>query len=79
MATPSFVAGNGELCGVVDVMAFGPLTGPATPQDGEVVFSTTLTTSGDGVSILAGDTLWFYTLLRQPDGEWRLAGGGTGP
>jgi hypothetical protein len=79
LITPSFVAGNGDLCGMLDVLAVGPLSEPATPQDGELLFSTTLTTSGDGVSIEAGDTLWFYTLVRQPDGSWRIAGGGTGP
>ena len=78
-ATPSFVVGNGDLCGALDVLAFGPLTGPATPQDGEVIFSTTLTTSGDGASIPAGDSLWFYSLVRQPDGSWRIVGGGSGP
>jgi len=79
LAMPTFVVGNGELCGALDVLAFSPLTGPATPRDGEVIFSTTLTTRGDGVSIEDGDTLWFYQLIRQPGGAWRLTGGGTGP
>lgn len=79
LALPTFVVGNGELCGALDVLAFSQLMGPATPRDGEVIFSTTLTTRGDGVSIEEGDTLWFYQLVRQPNGAWRLAGGGTGP
>lgn len=79
LATSTFTIGNGELCGGVKVSAFTPLTQPATPRDGEVVYATTLTTSGDGVSIDAGDITWFYTLERQPSGAWRLTGGGSGP
>ncbi len=79
LATPAFVAGNGDLCGVLDVTAFTSLTGPATPDGGEVVFSTTLTTRGGDVSMPDGDHTWFYTLIRQPDGAWRIAGGGSGP
>jgi hypothetical protein len=79
LATSTFVVGNGELCGVLDVTGFNGLTGPAVPRDGEVVFSTTLTTGGDDRSIQEGDQTWFYTLVRQPNGAWRLAGGGSGP
>jgi hypothetical protein len=79
LALSSFVIGNGELCGAVHVSAFTPLIGPAGPGDGELVYSTTLTTDGDGVSIPAGDVIWFYALDRQPNGAWRLAGGGSGP
>lgn len=79
LATPTFFRGNGELCGGPDVSAFTPLRGPATPRDGEVVFSTTLTTRGGDGSMPDGDNLWFYSLVRQPNGAWRLAGGGSGP
>jgi hypothetical protein len=75
----TFVVGNGELCGALHVSAFSSLTGPATPDDREVVFATTLTTNGDGASIPAGDITWFYALDQQPSGAWRLAGGGSGP
>lgn len=78
LATPSFIV-NGDLCGVLDVVAYGPLTEPATPQDGEVIYSTTLTTRGGDVSMPDGDHTWFFSLHRQPNGAWRVAGGGSGP
>lgn len=80
LATPTFTFGNGELCGSVVVSAIGPLVGPATPSDHEVVFATVLTTGGDGGrSIRPGEVDWFYALERQPNGAWRLTGGGSGP
>lgn len=79
LSTQTFVVGNGELCGALHVTAFTALGGPATPRDGEVVFSTTVTTRGGDASMPDGDHLWFYTLTRQPSGAWRLSGGGTGP
>lgn len=79
LAAPTFVVGNGELCGALHVTAFGALTGPATPRDGEVTFSTPLTTTGGDASMPDGEHLWFYTLDRQPNGASRLAGGGSGP
>ena len=77
---PTFVKGNGELCGSVDVSAFSPLSEPAHPNETEYVYSTTLLTSGsaDG-SIQPGSQLWFYDLLRQADGRWLIRGGGSGP
>ena len=77
--TATFVVGNGELCGVLDVIVFTPLTEPATPQDGEVIYSTTLTTRSGDVSMPDGDHTWFFSLHRQPDGAWRIASGGSGP
>jgi hypothetical protein len=79
LVTSTFTIGNGELCGAVRVSAYRVNPTPATPADGEVIFATTLTTSGDGVSIPAGDVSWFYDLLRQPSGTWRIVGGGSGP
>jgi hypothetical protein len=71
--------GNGELCGVLDVTAFTGPDGGARPSDDELVYSTTLTTRGGDRSMPDGDHTWFYSLVRQPDGEWRIAGGGSGP
>jgi hypothetical protein len=76
----TFTYGNGELCGSTHVTAFRIAGQPATPSNAEVVFATTLTTGGsaDG-SVPAGNITWFYDLQRQPNGAWRLAGGGSGP
>ena len=79
LTTSTFIVGNGDLCGVLDVTAFSVPDGAARPSDGEVVYSTTLTTRGGDVSMPDGNHTWFYSLVRQPDGEWRIAGGGSGP
>jgi len=79
LTTSSFVLGNGELCGALTVTAYGALGQPANPRDGTVIFSTTLTTEGGDQSMSNGDHTWFYSLERQPDGAWRLVGGGSGP
>jgi hypothetical protein len=79
LTTATFVKGNGELCGETRVSDY-----KINPEPGgggtEKVYSTTITTSGtsDG-SIQAGSMTWFYDLVQQPDGSWRIAGGGSGP
>ena len=79
LATSAFVKGNGELCGGTDVTAYR-IDGNVQPSPDEVIFTTILTTTGDdGRSIPAGEMIWFYSLMRQPDGAWRLTGGGSGP
>lgn len=78
LATSTFRQGNGDLCGGTDVTDYR-IDGQVQPSVDEVVFSTTLTTTGDNESIPAGEMLWFYSLMRQPNGAWRLTGGGTGP
>jgi hypothetical protein len=80
LGTATFRVGNGELCGATTVTAIRVTGDPATPSGDEVVFATVLTTTGTrDRSVRAGDTIWFYSLDRQPNGAWRLAGGGTGP
>ena len=80
LTTPTFRKGNGELCGFVRVTRARIDGAPATPSAKETVFGTTLTTDGDGgQSIEAGELMWFYDLIRQPTGAWRIAGGGSGP
>jgi hypothetical protein len=80
LATESFGKGSGELCGNARVSAYRIDGEPARPSADEVVFSTTLTTAGsDDGSIEPGEIIWFYSLDRQPNGSWRIVGGGTGP
>jgi hypothetical protein len=78
LATSTFTFGNGELCGRVSVKSYTPVGDPATPGD-QAIFSTNLITEGGGASMPNGLHTWFYTLLRQADGAWRLVGGGSGP
>lgn len=79
MTSPSFKIGNGELCGALRVLAYSIDGDPARPSDGEVVYATTLTTTGGDASMPDGQHTWFYTLTRQANGEWRISGGGSGP
>jgi hypothetical protein len=79
VTAPTFGKGNGELCGEVRVRAFEPPDGSAG-SDTERVFHIILTTDGDGgQSIDPGRLAWFYSVQRQPDGRWLVAGGGSGP
>lgn len=80
LATETFRKGNGELCGATRVSAYRMEPVPARPSSEEVVFATNLTTTGsDDGSIEPGPLIWFYSLDRQPDGSWRIVGGGSGP
>ena len=80
LGTETFRKGNGELCGETTVISARVNGDPATPSSDEVVFASTLITTGtaDG-SVPDGEITWFYALGRQPDGSWRLTGGGSGP
>ena len=80
VGTASFGFGSGELCGHTTVTAYTISIPPATPNATEAVFATSLTTTGtaDG-SVQPGSLTWFYDLKRQPSGEWRIVGGGSGP
>lgn len=79
-ATETFTVGSGDLCGgaTVEDVRIHP-TGPARPSEDEVVIATTLTITGGDASMPDGEQTWFYVLGRQPDGSWRLTGGGSGP
>ena len=79
LSTDAGRQGNGDLCGGVRVSAYRIAGEPATPNDHEVVFGTTVQTTGGDVSLPDGPHTWFYDLVRQPDGAWRIAGGGSGP
>lgn len=79
LTTATFGKGSGELCGDPGVSAYKVNPVPAGGAT-ELVYATTVTTgdSSDG-SIRAGSMTWFYDLVKQPDGTWRVAGGGSGP
>lgn len=77
-----FLAGDdGDLCGQTRVTAYQLAPGePAHPNASEDVFAVELTTTGsDDGTIRPGGLAWFYSLDRQPDGTWRITGGGSGP
>lgn len=79
LTTSTFVHGNGDLCGVITLKEFTMDVKPAQPGDGEAIFATELATEGGDETMPAGHHTWFYSLKKQPSGEWRLVGGGSGP
>ncbi|CAL8974048.1 hypothetical protein CELL_01685 [Cellulomonas sp. T2.31MG-18] len=79
LAASSFSFGNGELCGHLKVLPYTEPGQPALPGDGEAIFSTVLTVAGADASMNNGKNTRFYDLKQQPDGQWRLVGGGSGP
>lgn len=85
LAVGTFTAYNGDLCGYLTVTAYRIYgknidgLGLRLEDVREVVFATMITTRGGDIALPDGDHTWFYSLDRQPDGSWRLAGGGTGP
>ena len=73
----TFRTGTGELCGAVCLSAFRADGDPIRPSPTEVLYGMTLTTGGStDRSIPAGDFLWTYELVRQPNGAWRIVGAG---
>lgn len=80
LTTATFTKGNGELCGVVTIGSYTSATGPAATGN-EMIYSITLqvTTGSKDGTVPSGAVLWFYTLHHQPNGSWRLTGGGSGP
>jgi hypothetical protein len=81
LGTANFVQrGGGELCGATQVKSYAIGGGAPSPFSDEVVYATTLETTGSGDgSVPPGTITWFYDLKRQADGSWRLVGGGSGP
>ena len=76
----TFVLGNGELCGDVDVKTVNVATDTVQTADGEMTFATQMVTNGSGDgSIPPGELTWFYSLKKQSSGSWRLVSGGSGP
>ena len=72
--------GGGELCGATKIKSFRIDGAAPSPFTDEVVYATTLVTTGsDDGSVQPGALTWFYDLKRQTDGAWRLVGGGSGP
>jgi hypothetical protein len=75
----TFRTGTGELCGAVNLSAYRADGDPIRPSPTEVLYGMTLTTGGStDRSIPAGDFLWTYDLVRQPNGAWRIVGAGQG-
>lgn len=78
-AASTFVFGNGELCGRLQMHSYAINPQPAGNPANDLVFATTIRVTGGDQSMPDGDHTWFYTLKRQPNGAWRLTGGGSAP
>ena len=79
LATPDFTGGTDDYCRLLRVTGFGALSEPAQINATEVEFSLTLTTSGGDESLPDGSHTWFFELVAQAGGGWRVHGGGSGP
>jgi hypothetical protein len=79
LATPKFSDGTDSYCRGVRVTGFGALVDPAQPNTSEVEFSLKLKTSGGDQTVPDGWHTWFFSLVRQAGGAWRVDGGGDGP
>jgi hypothetical protein len=79
LVTSTFFVGSGELCGALKVLSYTEPGQPALPGNGEAIFPIELTVTGADASMRDGVNTWFYDLKQQPNGEWRLVGGGSGP
>lgn len=80
LTTRTFTHGNGELCGDVTIDSFTRAAGGAV-NGNEITYAITLhvVTGSKDCTIPAGDVTWFYELRHQPDGSWKIVGGGSGP
>jgi hypothetical protein len=81
LVAPSGAQQVDSFCGSIQVHSFqiiGDGNG-AAPNAHEVVFATMLGVSGGDVTLPDGSHTIFFDLLQQPGGEWRIAGGGSGP
>jgi hypothetical protein len=79
LATPKFSDGTDSYCRGVRVTGFGALVDPAQPNTSEVEFSLEVKTSGGDQTVPDGWHTWFFSLVRQAGGAWRVDGGGDGP
>lgn len=79
LATQAFAEQTEAFCTQVRVMAYRVFATPATLSDTYVEFGLSLTTSGGGEALDNGSHTWFYSMVRQTGGTWRVDGGGSGP
>ena len=79
LATSGFGDGTHDYCEGLRVTGFGAVSEPAQITADAVEFSISLTTSGGDETVPDGSHTWFFSLVRQPGGAWRVNGGGGGP
>lgn len=79
LATQEFLDETEGYCSRVRVTGFRVFADPATIRDGEVEFALSLRTSGGDETLPDGSHIWFFSLVRQAGGGWRVQGGGSGP
>lgn len=79
LATPGSSDGTHDYCDLMRVTGFDLASEPAQINADEVEFSLVLGTSGGDETVPDGSHAWFFALVRQPGGAWRVNGGGSGP
>lgn len=79
LATQDFADQTRAYCSGVRVTGFRVVSNPAAVSEAEIAFGLSLTTSGGDETVPDGSHPWFFSLVRQADGAWRVQGGGSGP
>jgi hypothetical protein len=79
LSTEKMLNRNGDLCGRVEISKTRVEGNPVELDAGSLTYETTLTVTDADESMHDGENTWFYSLKREDDGAWRVAGGGTGP
>lgn len=72
---------RGDLCSLgVSSYEIDGADRDTSPSADQRVVAATLTTGGNcDLTVPAGQVLWFFQVLKQPDGSWQIAQGGSGP
>jgi hypothetical protein len=79
LATEDFADGTNAYCNGMRVTGFDVFSDPSQINEREVEFTLTLATSGGDETLPDGSHTWFFSLVRNPGGAWRVHGGGSGP
>lgn len=75
LATTDF--GDAGMCG--HITTYGIIGTPSGEWAGHEEYELTIATRGLDVTVADGRHTWWYTLAQQPEGAWRVSGGGSGP
>lgn len=79
LSTPAGFAEVGGFCERINVVDFVIRGDAMSDHPDAVTFATRLTIDGANDVMAPGDHAVFFSLAREPDGPWRVSGGGTRP
>lgn len=79
LSTPSGFMQVGGFCDRIHVVDFEILGDGSASGPDAITFGTSLTIDRGTDVLRPGDHTVFFSLGREPNGPWRVTGGGTGP